>query len=219
MAAPGKLAPASAETVPLADFRRRLLSFVQRRIADATEAEDIVQSVLVRAARELQRDRQHGDLVAWLFEITRNAVTDYHRQRARRDRHLDAFAASASEDEVAGGSEQDDAAGLGAFAHCVRPMVAAPPEPYWRAVRPVDLDGASQVALARELGLSQSGAKSRMQRGRTMLRNAFLRCCAIERNSAGFTTNIEPLPGGCASNPEAGGCNDPAAAGGCGPNP
>jgi RNA polymerase sigma-70 factor (ECF subfamily) len=98
-------------------------------------------------------------------------------------------------------------------------MVAAPPEPYWRAVRPVDLDGASQVALARELGLSQSGAKSRMQRGRTMLRNAFLRCCAIERNSAGFTTNIEPLPGGCASNPEAGGCNDPAAAGGCGPNP
>jgi RNA polymerase sigma-70 factor (ECF subfamily) len=105
MAAPGKLAPASAETVPLADFRRRLLSFVQRRIADATEAEDIVQSVLVRAARELQRDRQHGDLVAWLFEITRNAVTDYHRQRARRDRHLDAFAASASEDEVAGGLE------------------------------------------------------------------------------------------------------------------
>jgi RNA polymerase sigma-70 factor (ECF subfamily) len=86
-------------------------------------------------------------------------------------------------------------------------------------VRRVDLDGASQVALARELGLSQSGAKSRMQRGRTMLRNAFLRCCAIERNSAGFTTNIEPLPGGCASNPEAGGCNDPAAAGGCGPNP
>lgn len=218
MTAPGDLAPASAETVPWTVFRRRLLSFVQRRIADQTDAEDIVQSVLARAARELQASNQHGDIVAWLFEITRNAVTDHYRQRARRNRHLDAFAALASGDENADGSAEDGAAGLGGFADCVRPMVAALPEPYRSAVRQVDLEGDSQVALAHEVGLSPSGAKSRVQRGRAMLREAFLRCCLIERSSAGFTVNIEQKEA-CPPDPNADGCNDAATTGGCGPRP
>ena len=183
MTASSQLARASPETVPWAAFRRRLLSFVRHRVDEESDAEDVVQTVLGRAAGELEAGRQHGDLVAWLFQMTRNALADHYRRQARGARRLETLAALAGEN--GGIVDPEEPAGLGAFVDCVRPMVAALPEPYGSAVRRVDLEGASQVDLATELGLSPSGAKSRVQRGRAMLREAFLRCCIVERCSVG----------------------------------
>jgi RNA polymerase sigma-70 factor (ECF subfamily) len=196
MTASSPLALASAETVPWSAFRRRLLSFVEHRTADASEAEDIVQSVLGRAAGELEAGRQHGDMVAWLFQMTRNALVDHYRRRTRRERQVERLAAEAED----GGfvvPQEDEPAGIDSFAACVRPMVAALPEPYGSAVRRVDLEGASQVDLAKELGLAASGAKSRVQRGRAMLREAFLRCCVAERRSADGGVRFEPKAESC----------------------
>jgi RNA polymerase sigma-70 factor (ECF subfamily) len=208
--ASSQLAPASPESVPWAAFRRRLLSFVRHRLAEESDAEDIVQTVLGRAAGELEAGRQQGDLVAWLFQMTRNALADHYRRRGRGERRLETLAASMSENGGSADPEEQEPAGLSAVADCVRPMVAALPEPYGSAVRRVDLEGASQVDLAAELGLSPSGAKSRVQRGRAMLREAFLRCCIVERSSAGPAAAMEIKPGGCPPRTSNGGCHERA---------
>lgn len=194
---------AAAESLPWTDFRRRLLSFVKHRTADVSDAEDIVQSVLARAAGELEAGRQHGDLTAWLFQMTRNALTDHYRRGARRRRHLAAFA---EESGFIAETPSAEPPGFAAFAGCVRPMVAALPEPYRTAVRRVDLESAAQVDLATELGLSVSGAKSRVQRGRAMLREAFLRCCVAERGSGRGVKDVEHHAEGCRPNPNTGSC-------------
>ena len=59
--------------------RGRLLAFIRRRIADAAEAEDVLQDALyelVRAYRMMQPVEQAG---AWLTRVARNRIIDRFR--------------------------------------------------------------------------------------------------------------------------------------------
>src|SRR5215467_9948180 len=63
--------------------RGRLLAFIRRRIADAAEAEDVLQETLyefVAAQRLMQPIEQAG---AWLLRVARNRIIDRLRRRAR----------------------------------------------------------------------------------------------------------------------------------------
>ena len=71
------------------------------------------------------------------------------------------------------------------LARCLVPMVRALPAPYGEALLLVDIDGMTQGRAAEELGLSLSGMKSRVQRGRRKLKQALLRCCTIELDRRG----------------------------------
>lgn len=64
--------------------RARLLAFIRRRIADAADAEDVLQETfyeLLRAYRALQPVEQAG---AWLMRVARNRIVDRFRRRAQR---------------------------------------------------------------------------------------------------------------------------------------
>ncbi len=50
-----------------------------------------------------------------------------------------------------------------------------------------EIDGLPQQEVASRLGISLSGAKSRVQRGRRMLRQRLLDCCDIETGRGGIT--------------------------------
>jgi RNA polymerase sigma-70 factor (ECF subfamily) len=60
-----------------------------------------------------------------------------------------------------------------------------------------DLGGLSQVEAARRVGISVSGMKSRVQRGRSQLRSAVDDCCAVHTDGAGRISDYDPAPGCC----------------------
>jgi RNA polymerase sigma factor (sigma-70 family) len=63
--------------------RPRLRSFIRKRVADARDAEDILQEIfyeLVEAYRLMKPVEQVG---AWLFRVARNRITDLFRKRKR----------------------------------------------------------------------------------------------------------------------------------------
>ena len=65
----------------IARERNRLRSFIRKRVANADEAEDILQDVfceLVEAARLMKPVEQVN---AWLFRVARNRITDLFRKR------------------------------------------------------------------------------------------------------------------------------------------
>jgi RNA polymerase sigma factor (sigma-70 family) len=79
--------------------RGRLLAFIRRRIADAAEAEDVLQDALyelVRAYRMMQPVEQAG---AWLTRVARNRIID--RFRSERPQPL-------ARPPAAEGEEHDD---------------------------------------------------------------------------------------------------------------
>ncbi|MCP4660150.1 MAG: hypothetical protein GY856_32515 [bacterium] len=58
-------------------------------------------------------------------------------------------------------------------AACLRPMIASLPAPYREALVQVELEGSTHRPAAERLGLSVSGMKSRVQRGRSSLKALF----------------------------------------------
>jgi RNA polymerase sigma-70 factor (ECF subfamily) len=65
------------------------------------------------------------------------------------------------------------------------------PATYRDAVRLHEIEGLSQQAVADRLGLSLSGAKSRVQRGRERLRAELERCCSFELDRRGNVLDYE----------------------------
>jgi RNA polymerase sigma-70 factor (ECF subfamily) len=188
-----------AEETLWRDHRERLVRFVQRRVEDASTAEDIVHDVLVRAYQKRDTLRSGQKFEQWLYQITRNAVIDHYRAR-RPAGELPADLPAPDSD--GGRAAREELAG------CLGPLVQALPEPYRDAVLLSELRGLTQRETARRLGLSLSGAKSRVQRARQMLHERLLACCRVELDGRGAIVDYESR-NGC-------GPGDAASGAGCG---
>jgi RNA polymerase sigma factor (sigma-70 family) len=87
--------------------RRRLWTFIRRRVLDEGEAEDILQDVLyelVIAYRQLQPLEEVG---AWLFRVARNRITDLFRRKrpiASAGLDIESLSAEAASDSPADAS-------------------------------------------------------------------------------------------------------------------
>ncbi|MCI0619230.1 hypothetical protein L0244_40185, partial [bacterium] len=86
--------------------------------------------------------------------------------------------------------EKDDAAEK-EVAGCVMPFIQQLPAAYRQAILLAEMEGLTQQQVAVQQGLSLSGAKSRVQRGRQMLKAMFLECCQIERDRRGGVIDFE----------------------------
>ena len=163
-------------------FAVKLGGFIRSRVADPTAAEDILQDVFVRIHRGLDRLQEPARLESWIFQITRNAIVDHHRTRRETV-------------EVPETLPAEPAADSGEIADLVasfRRMIDRLPEPYREAVVLTELEGLSQKELATRLGISVSGAKSRVQRGRAQLRRMLDECCTFEFDRRGGVIGCEP---------------------------
>ena len=165
------------------DYRNRLYEYTLGQLGNPGVADDVVQDVFVRAwtARHSLRDQDR--LGPWLYTITRNVIIDYQRKR----RLPEALPASLPmpEEETVNGAVQ-------ALATCVIPFIENLPPIYKEALILTDIKGLSQKEAARQLGMSYSGFKSRVQRARTMLKDEFLDCCRIYQDARGGITAFEP---------------------------
>jgi RNA polymerase sigma-70 factor (ECF subfamily) len=82
-----------------------------------------------------------------------------------------------SEVELPAPTEDDDREASRSLSACVSLFVAGLPSPYREAVTLVELEGLTTREAAEMVGISVSGMKSRVQRGRAQLRVMFDRCC------------------------------------------
>ena len=55
-----------------------------------------------------------------------------------------------------------------------------------------DIEGLSMKEVAEELNISVSGAKSRVQRGRKMIKEIILKCCEVNTDKYGNIVDYEP---------------------------
>jgi RNA polymerase sigma-70 factor (ECF subfamily) len=165
------------EETPWREFRDALLRFVMQRVSNVAAAEDIVQDVLVRAHTKQGTLREPSKLRPWLLQVTRNAVIDYYR----RQKPTEAVSDALGQETTAEDGDQIEQE----LARCLVPLLDTLPDPYRQALRLTEFEGAKQREVASLLGLSLSGAKSRVQRGRKMLRDALLSCCRVELDHLG----------------------------------
>jgi RNA polymerase sigma-70 factor (ECF subfamily) len=177
-------------------YRAELIRFVARRVRTREMAEDIVHDVLTRAHEKREQLESPGHLRSWLFRITRNAVIDHYRAR----KEIEPLPEDLTDEAAAEGRSPERE-----LARCLTPLVDALPSPYRRVVELTEIEGRTQKEVAGELGLSVSGAKSRIQRARRMLEDALRACCRIEIDARGRVLDYESEGAceGCSAAPEA----------------
>jgi hypothetical protein len=87
------------------------------------------------------------------------------------------------------------------LSRCLRPLLGGLPPEQRRAVEMIDLEGMAQADAARREGVSVSGMKSRVQRGRRRLAQLLDACCALTLDARGlpmdYTPTTRPGPGSC----------------------
>jgi RNA polymerase sigma-70 factor (ECF subfamily) len=169
-------------------FFKPLRAFVSRRVRKAEDADDILQEVFVRIHRGLGSLRQKKNLSAWLFQITRNAIADHYRSR----RELEQPLANDFDAPVIANRDNEEQSTLCELSACVAPMVAALPEKYRAALVMTDLNGLTHQEAANHFGVSLSGMKSRIQRGRKQFKDMVLACCRVELDRLGGVVDFAP---------------------------
>ena len=170
-----------------AELGGRLRTFVAGRVNDAHAADDITQDVLLKVQAQLHTLPAEDKAPAWVFAVARNAIVDYYRSRAVRSHaNIEDVEAAAAPDE--GG----DAGPRQQVARCLARMAEQLPEPYREAMKLADVEGLTQQEVAARVGVSLSGAKSRVQRARQQLREMILDCCNVERDGRGGVVDMEP---------------------------
>jgi RNA polymerase sigma-70 factor (ECF subfamily) len=175
------------------DVLAQLRAFVGRRIADPHRADDLVGEIVLRIHQHLGSVDAHDRLLNWVFRVARNAVIDEYRRAARaREQLIAAPAESAAVEPLSIGV--DDSAVLRELAACMRPLLGDLPAEQRRALELVDLDGWTQQRAAQQEGVSLSGMKSRVQRGRRRLAELLDRCCALTLDARGLPMDYTPEP-------------------------
>lgn len=173
--APSASSDASQEV--LSRFAGDLRAFVRRRVAEA-DVDDVLQDVLVRIHRGLASVDDEKRIAGWVYRVARNVIVDHHRRR-RPEAPLMSEPIDESGDDDPGDEARRE------VARWLASTVDELPEPHREALRLVEFDGISQRELAARLGLSPSGARTRVQRAREALRARILRCCSLELDRRG----------------------------------
>lgn len=180
-------------------FRARLLSYIRARARSSQDAEDILQDVFVKVHRQLETLEDDTHLAAWLYRVTHNTIVDHYRRKQPIPAEVDP--AAAFEDDIPIAEQR--------LAPFLDTLIADLPAIYREALTLTELEGLTQSEMGKRFDLSPSGAKSRVQRGRTMLRDQLLDCCNIELDCSGHVTDFESRnllkwPPDCACAPQPG---------------
>lgn len=181
-----------------------LRAFIAKRVSDQGHLDDILQDVFMRVHRRIDSVSDPGRLVSWIYQVTRNAIIDHYRKPGRQ-REIPAGLSSELEvlhkvssisEKIRQGDAVEPAVEL---AGCLRPMIERLSQDYRDAITLVELEGLTQQAAAQQMGLSLSGMKSRVQRGRKQLKQMLDDCCVIELDRRRAVADYEARDAGCDS--------------------
>ena len=164
-------------------FQDKLKSFILSRIPHESATDDILQEVFIKIHSNIDTLKDDTKIQSWIFQITRNAIIDYIRNSRKE----------IQEYPFQGESGENDSSELMAetLKDMARMMGELPIEDC-EALCLTELGGMSQIEYAKKIGISYSGAKSRIQRAKLKLRDLLMKCCHYQFDKYGTVIDISP---------------------------
>lgn len=167
-------------------FEKQLRTYVRGRV-DPAWVEDVVGSILVRLVKNSKTLANADNPAAYVQRVSKNMVTDHCRRRGAEQRALAEVEAHATTETD---PDDTDEAEL-AITRCMAPFIEQLPRAYRDTLVLTELNQLPQKEAAMQLGLSLSGLKSRVQRGRAQLKRAVINCCSVEIDRRGGIVDYE----------------------------
>jgi RNA polymerase sigma-70 factor (ECF subfamily) len=173
------------------ELEGQLRPFVARRLPEAADVDDVLQDIYLRIQAGVGELRDSERFGPWVYRVARSALADHGRSRARHPLPLTEPTDESASTPATEVSEDGDATAEQGLAKNLAVFVAALPSPYREAVTLTELQGMSQKDAAGMLGISLSGMKSRVQRGRQQIRQMLQACCEIALDGRGHVLSYD----------------------------
>lgn len=151
----------------------KLTTFIRSRVPKDV-ADDLLQDVFIKIHTRIDSLKKDTKLESWLYQITRNTIIDYYRSKRTTEEFTDWIEQPQPEEEEVIRKE---------LSLCLEPMIKKLPDKYRKAIQLSEIENKTQQEVAELEGISLSGAKSRVQRGRVLLKTMLYECCQFEINS------------------------------------
>ncbi|GCC50978.1 RNA polymerase sigma factor SigZ [Chryseotalea sanaruensis] len=155
------------------DLYQKIKRYVLSHVRDKQDAEDIVQDIFIKIQLQQHQVRNPEKLIGWMYRIAKNSIIDHYRLRKKEqtgmlvevtdDRHI--FNECVEQ--------------------CLMELAKTLPSPYQEALELSEKQNISQTELAKRWNISYSGAKSRIQRARQMLKGKLQTLYRIETDAYG----------------------------------
>ena len=170
----------------------RVYRLAYRLTGNRPDAEDLTQEVFVRVFRSLDTYTP-GSFEGWIHRITTNLFLDKARRRSRF--RFDGFGEGAEERLISSSPAPEVSYADGRFDDDVEAALVSLPEDFRAAVVLCDVEGLSYEEIADVMGVKLGTVRSRIHRGRSMLRKALQhRAPTVGRTR--FAGPLGPSPAG-----------------------
>jgi len=159
--------------------KNHLLNFIKTKIDDVSMADDILQEVGIKLHNNLRRKTAIKNYKHWLFQVTRNTVSDYYRKANT------VTASGLNELEFLDDTRGSCVCDLSGFV-----IQNYLPEKYGKPLYLSEIEKKSQQEIADLLALSLTATKSRIGRARKKLKELITDCVDVQHNDAGQITEF-----------------------------
>lgn len=162
-----------------AEFSEQLFGFILSKVHQREDAEDILQDVYLKSIQNIDKLAPNSNLNAWLYTVTRNSINDFFRAKGK------SVGSSQIIEELFDDDNKNETTD---HFCCLEPHIKELPDNYREVIMMSEINGLKHADIAEKLDLSISAIKSRVVRGRELLKDKFVSCCQYHLNEEGKLT-------------------------------
>ncbi len=170
----------------------KLVGYLTKRVKNSEDVNDIIQNTFIKVKKNIDSLKNPLKAEKWIFQIARNTMYDFFRDRKKNLEFQDNTSESFSELNNFEDEEVDVITKTQKMSEYASLVIENLPEKYTQAIMLADIEGMSMKEVAKNLDLSISGAKSRVQRGRKLIKELILKCCEVQTDVYGNILDYEP---------------------------
>ena len=120
------------------EYQSRLAAFIRSKVVEDA-VDDLLQDVFMIIHLRISSLKDDKKLESWLYQITRNAITDYYRNRRVSEELPEWIEQPQPEEEESIRKE---------LSACLKPMVRELPDKYRNAIQLSDIENRTQNEVA-----------------------------------------------------------------------
>lgn len=159
------------------DYREGIYYYILKLVEEKDTANHLSHEVLLKIYSSCCSGRQIRNIRSWLFQIAHNTCIDYFREEGKKtDLNHEDFASI-------GISEDYEPYRRGA--ELLEPLIEILPEKYAVPLTLSEIQLLKQKEVAKKLKLTLSATKSRIRRGKQMLKEVIKECVHLDLDSDG----------------------------------
>ncbi len=143
--------------------RDRFKAFLAARVGNEADAEDLLQTGLVKALERAGEIKDDEKAVPWFYQVLRNVAVDHARSRSAAHRRDEAWTSDLL-------TLADDPEAERVLCACFEKLLDQMKPAHAYLLRQVELQGESVTSAAAQLGISANNASVTLHRARQELR-------------------------------------------------